>query len=756
MMHAAAEASGDHDSEVEAQASIDVDEEHRIRPALGSRMSRVQIQHRLLLMETGACIVGEEYSCDVRFFRKCFSRLDMAGTGQVSRQLIKAMLVRLGDALEMEREPLVSKADRIDVANPTHITWDGFRKSFDFKVKLGAVERIFLTFDDPSCSTLSWIIGFFVMMLIVCSCAVLILETDPSYKTASKGSNEEPKCTHRLCDVFTVVDTFSIIVFTVEYVMRLMTAHAVRKALSTSPSVLVDLFCGGDSDMRHIGMEGPSSEQGSEGGCHGLPAPCRTPKWRKTLAFVLQPSNLIDLVAILPWYVQQAYGSSDGASFNVLRAVRLTRIFKMSRYNEVLQITDKVMKSSAEPLSVICFYLAMGIIISGSMLYYAELGDWEPPSAQFPYGAYMQLAQPVVKHTNGTLVRTPSKFTSIPISCWWVLVTITTVGYGDMQPTTTMGRLLATATMVGGLILLAMPIGVIGSNFSNELHNFKKEKQAVRDEMEREWLQEMDAEADKGEGQEPQPGGKPAAESKKPSTDQEGVKRKVSTLSKMSLGRLRDRKFGITVGEEEASIHRELFDHLEALQQLTRDKDPPNTSLLPASGDKGARPAPRVGSRDGPPTPSTVSLAPDSEPSPGSADNLRMVDPAVQREWQRVRQLLEGPLVEALPEADREAVWAQAYAAGLSAKAAAARARELRIPSMGAEAAPIDGCSIDVAFARVQAAEAEFNHRMEEASRAIAQTQAFSGAASRPPAAGDTGTVGAGTGDHPPVQKLLR
>lgn len=284
--------------------------------------------------------------------------------------------------------------------------------------------------------------------------------------------------------------------------------------------------------------------------------------------------------------------------------------------------------------------------------------------------------------------------------------------------------------------------------------------------MEREWLQEMDAAEDPGEEQErakePNLGGKPAAESEKPST--EGVKRKVSTLSKMSIGRLRDRKFGLTVGEEEASIHRELFDHLEALQQLARDKDPPSPLLLPASGDKGARPAPRVRSRDGPATPSTVSLAelargppaPDSEPSPGSAENFKVVDPAVQREWQRVRQLLEGPLVEALPEADREAVWAQAYAAGLSAKAAAARARELRIPAMAAEAGPIDGHSIDVALARVQAAEAEFNHRMEEASRAIAQTQAFGGAAARPWAAGGTGTVGAGTAGQPPAQKLLR
>merc|ERR550514_347328 len=107
------------------------------------------------------------------------------------------------------------------------------------------------------------------------------------------------------------------------------------------------------------------------------------------LQFVFAPSNLVDLVAVLPWYLANIFGLGSGA-WSVLRAVRLTRVFKLSKYNEVLQITEKVMKNSLEPLYVLCFYLGLGIAISGSMLYFLEHGEWEPPSASYRYGVYLR------------------------------------------------------------------------------------------------------------------------------------------------------------------------------------------------------------------------------------------------------------------------------------------------------------------------------------------------------------------------------
>merc|ERR1719487_1377671 len=117
------------------------------------------------------------------------------------------------------------------------------------------------------------------------------------------------------------------------------------------------------------------------------------------LQFILAPSNLVDLIAILPWYI--ATITETGSSFAVLRAVRLTRVFKLTKYNEVLQITEKVMKNSLEPLYVLCFYLTLGIVISGSMLYFVEHGKWHPPSATYRNGVYMRQAVPEVLDDEG-------------------------------------------------------------------------------------------------------------------------------------------------------------------------------------------------------------------------------------------------------------------------------------------------------------------------------------------------------------------
>merc|ERR1719456_1230394 len=74
---------------------------------------------------------------------------------------------------------------------------------------------------------------------------------------------------------------------------------------------------------------------------------------------------------------------------------------------------------------------------------------------------------------------------------WWCVTTLTSVGYGDLGyfPMSTGGRFLAVLTMLSGIVVLAMPIGVIGSNFTTELRNHKQEKRRAKEEREREWLQ---------------------------------------------------------------------------------------------------------------------------------------------------------------------------------------------------------------------------------------------------------------------------
>jgi len=411
---------------------------------------------------------------------------------------LERMLIRLADVLEVERELLLTKARDIMTDSSGCVSWSDFRRVFEFQVRLSWRERVFLTFDDPSCSCLSFGMGLFIMTLIVLSCAALILESESQFK-------QEPEVSWEYCKNFTrgerptscedaphslplfrTLDTVCVCFFTLEYVVRLAMAHGVRRALFYNASTLCDIICDDEPPRSFPAMEDrPQKHQSALG---------------KTCRFSFGFSNIIDLVAILPWYIGVVFGQVP-PGLTVLRAVRLTRVFKLSAYNEVLMITEKVMKDSLEPLTVLCFYLGMGIVVSGSLLYFVEEGTWRPPDAKYPDGVYERVKFPFAVDASsltGEYVKETSHFTSIPLACWWVVVTITTVGYGDMVPNTMWGQLFASVTMVSGLIVLAMPIGVIGSNFSNGLATFKREKQAVREEVDRERRQDHNEKTEKG------------------------------------------------------------------------------------------------------------------------------------------------------------------------------------------------------------------------------------------------------------------
>merc|ERR1719191_2066848 len=106
----------------------------------------------------------------------------------------------------------------------------------------------------------------------------------------------------------------------------------------------------------------------------------------------------------------------------------------------------------------------------GTLMWFTEAGNWYPPGHQellnlgiTDRGAFLR---------DISLTTTPlldeSPFASILHSFWFVIVTVTTVGYGDMYPTTGAGKLIGTLTILCGIIVLAMPVGVIGANFSQE------------------------------------------------------------------------------------------------------------------------------------------------------------------------------------------------------------------------------------------------------------------------------------------------
>lgn len=170
-------------------------------------------------------------------------------------------------------------------------------------------------------------------------------------------------------------------------------------------------------------------------------------KWEFVRSFL----NVIDLLAILPFYVELGLKNSNQQNFSlaflrILRLVRVFRIFKLSRHSSGLQILGLTLRKSLRELGLLIFFLVIGVVIFSSMIYYAENGDEE------------------------------TLFSSIPDAFWWALVTMTTVGYGDMYPKTLWGKLVGSGCALCGVLAIALPVPVIVSNFDAIYKKYRSRK----------------------------------------------------------------------------------------------------------------------------------------------------------------------------------------------------------------------------------------------------------------------------------------
>lgn len=139
--------------------------------------------------------------------------------------------------------------------------------------------------------------------------------------------------------------------------------------------------------------------------------------------------------------------------FSILRMFRLLRVFRPFRYNHTILLTIEVMylsvRRSQHALLAISFFVVMVLTIFSTLLYFAERGTWDTTLETFI-------------NTDGD----PTQFASIPAAAWFVLVTITTVGYGEITPRSFLGRLVTLPLLVFGLLLIALPSFVLGREFS--------------------------------------------------------------------------------------------------------------------------------------------------------------------------------------------------------------------------------------------------------------------------------------------------
>lgn len=171
------------------------------------------------------------------------------------------------------------------------------------------------------------------------------------------------------------------------------------------------------------------------------------------LRYVLSPMALIDLVAILPSFLLLA-NLLPAVDLRALRVVRffrfarLLRVLKLGRYSHSAQLLAKVMRDRRADLAVALGGVAILLILSSSLLYAAE------HEAQ------------------------PDKFSSIPAAMWWAVITLTTIGYGDVYPITTAGKLLGAGTALLGVMIVAIPAAIMAAGFIEELQQRRAGVQA--------------------------------------------------------------------------------------------------------------------------------------------------------------------------------------------------------------------------------------------------------------------------------------
>jgi len=356
-------------------------------------------------------------------------------------------------------------------------------------------QKIWKTLEDPGYSRLAKFMTIFIMATILLSTVVFIVDTMPLFHGRNTAKTSP----------FYVIEATCIAIFTLELLVRIITA----------PPHLISF------------------------------SPLRMDFFRDVM-------NIVDILAILPFYIEMGLEGSAVPGLAVLRVVRLVRVFRLSKVSKgALVIFLVTMKKSAKPLYMLIFFTALAVVIFSSLMYYAERGSYDddlsvwqrlveyqcsvsvtvidPSLAEIPDGKTHKTAIDTVGYydaaelwlqqlmetdlagascesialsrtsselscflrysyiyasessadfeghtifyssekTNCQPVYEVSPYQSIPATMWWCLVTMTTVGYGDMYPVQWYGRLLGMLVMLSGILVIALPITVIGSNFAD-------------------------------------------------------------------------------------------------------------------------------------------------------------------------------------------------------------------------------------------------------------------------------------------------
>src|SRR6202011_2013857 len=228
---------------------------------------------------------------------------------------------------------------------------------------------------DRAMRTVSRLLIFLVLVNI----AAVVLESVPRYQAAFGG-------------VFTTIEIVSLVVFTLEYSLRIWAAaeHAPHR------------------DLKPL---------------------------HARLRYIASNDGLVDLVSVLPFWLAFAVPSE----LRIIMLFRIVRFLKLARYSPALRSLLEALYSERRAL------FGCVVILTGATLITAS---------------FMHLVERDVQ---------PEKFGTIPDAMWWAIVTLGTVGYGAAVPMTVPGKLVAGVTLLFGLMMVTLPVGIIASAFANEI-----------------------------------------------------------------------------------------------------------------------------------------------------------------------------------------------------------------------------------------------------------------------------------------------
>ena len=158
------------------------------------------------------------------------------------------------------------------------------------------------------------------------------------------------------------------------------------------------------------------------------------------LSFCKKWLNIIDFLSIVPYIFDSLEPNNQATGIlRVVRVCRVFRVFKLTRHSVGLKILWHTLHASLKELFILGIFMFLGVVIFASLIYYAE---------KLFEGPYQ------------------TDFYDIPRGFWWAVVTMTTLGYGDMVPSTFAGQIVGTMCALSGLLTIALPVPVIVSNFS--------------------------------------------------------------------------------------------------------------------------------------------------------------------------------------------------------------------------------------------------------------------------------------------------